>query len=126
MAGSPAESVYSLDGGQRICTELLSGSDRPTAIICGNDVLAAGAMRGARQLGLRIPEDISIVGFDNIDLAAALNPPLTTVNTPHRQMGRAAAKMLLSMPDIDAPEARLCFPTRVVDRGSLAQVAADD
>ncbi len=122
MAGGPIESGYSLDEGEAACMKLMSGPKRPTAIICGNDVLAAGVMRGVRQMGLEVPEDISIVGFDDIDLASALNPALTTVRTPHRLMGQAAAKMLLSLSELDKADTRLCFDTKLVNRGSLASV----
>jgi len=120
--GAPIEVEYTLYNGDTACITLMSGSDQPTAIICGNDVLAAGAMRGVRSLGLRVPEDVSIVGFDDIDLASALEPALTTVHMPHRRMGRAAVRMLQQLPELDIDEARHCFETWVVERGSLATI----
>jgi len=69
---------------------------RPTAVLCFNDLVAIGAYRAAHELRLRIPQDISIVGFDDIDIAAVLGPPLTTVATRSREMGSMAAEMLLA------------------------------
>lgn len=62
--------------------ELLAGKNRPTAVICDDDLLAPLVDRGARQAGLRIPQDMSVVGIGDIDLAALLDPPLTTVAIP--------------------------------------------
>ena len=70
---------------------------RPTVVFCGNDVLAIGALRRARQMGLKVPEDISITGFDDLELAQIAYPPLTTVHVPHREMGRRAALALVGL-----------------------------
>ncbi len=83
-------------GGYDLCRKMLShGSRRPTAIFAGNDALAIGAMRALREAGLRIPQDISIAGFDDIDIAPLLSPPLTTVYQPKYEMGQAAVEILL-------------------------------
>ena len=65
--------------------------------MCGNDVLAVGALARAREMGLRVPDDVSITGFDDIELARIAAPPLTTVHVPHRNMGRSAAMSLVRM-----------------------------
>jgi LacI family transcriptional regulator len=88
---------YSLANGGKALQNLMAISPRPTAVICGNDVLAAGALTKAKQMGLRIPQDISITGFDDIDLAEVVEPQLTTVHVPHRRMGEAAALLLLDI-----------------------------
>lgn len=69
---------------------------RPTALVCTNDYIATGAMIEAKQLGLVIPRDLSIVGFDDTDMSAHLDPPLTTVRVPSRQMGEEIAKYVIS------------------------------
>lgn len=115
------EAPYDLDAAADAARALLTRRPRPTALICGNDVLAAGALRGAKDLGLTIPEDVSIVGYDDIDLAVAVDPPLTTVRVPHRRMGRAAAAMLLRMIDGEAVES-LMFDVEIMERMSLARV----
>jgi LacI family transcriptional regulator len=119
----PIETVpYSLaDGGEAFET-LMGGSPRPTAIICGNDVLAAGAMIKAKEMGLRVPADISITGFDDIDLAEVVEPKLTTVHVPHRRMGEAAAKILLDIRDGKTECHSIELETSIVMRGSLASV----
>lgn len=90
------ECSYSITNGRAACATLLARlHPQPTAFICGNDVLALGALVECRERGLRIPEDISIVGFDNLELSQHSNPPLTTVDVPTERMGDAAASYLL-------------------------------
>ncbi|MFB9329990.1 LacI family DNA-binding transcriptional regulator [Paenibacillus aurantiacus] len=89
--------------------ELLQGDDRPTAIFCCNDMLAIGALRAAKQLGLRIPRDCSIVGFDDTVLASVTDPPLTTIAQPIEQMGQTVVRLLVRL--IEQPEER---PERIV------------
>lgn len=85
-------------GGHQAALELLSQADRPTALFCYNDRMAMGAYRAAAELGLRIPADLSIVGFDNQELIAeGLFPPLTTVALPHLEMGEWAVERLTTM-----------------------------
>ncbi len=118
------EAPYGLREAQVAMETFMSLDPRPTAIICGNDVLAAGAMMYARQAGLSIPSDVSVVGFDNIDLAAAIDPPLTTLNVPHRRMGQAAAELLLAMRNQNDGAAGIEFQTEVIVRESLGPAPA--
>lgn len=118
------EEVYSLGGGRRACARLLQRHPRPTAIICGNDVLAVGAIREAQSQGLQVPTDISITGFDDIELAEVVEPGLTTIHVPHRRMGKAAARALLAMRDGDIDNPGLELDTYVVFRQSLAAVSS--
>lgn len=113
------ESVYSLGGGRRACEILLECRPRPTALICGNDVLAVGAITQAQSQGLRVPDDVSITGFDDIELAEAVEPGLTTVRVPHRGMGTAAARSLLAIIDGESSGRGLELKTRIVIRESL-------
>ncbi len=82
------------EGGFRCGGELLDLASRPTAIFTGNDQQALGLYEAARQRGLRIPQDLSVVGFDDLPVARWASPPLTTVRQPLAEMGRAAAQML--------------------------------
>ena len=82
------------EGGYRAAQELLQGADRPTAIFCINDAIAIGAMRAIYGAGLEIPRDISVVGFDDVPIAALLRVPLTTIAQPIRQMGATALQLL--------------------------------
>jgi LacI family transcriptional regulator len=90
------EQAYSISGGRKGCAHLLSrNSPRPTAIICGNDILAIGAQLECSERGLAVPDDISIVGFDNLEFAVHCDPPLTTIEVPAEDMGTKAASYLL-------------------------------
>lgn len=91
------ETPYSIENGAAAFDELMALQDRPTAVMCGNDVLAAGALGRARERGIRVPDDVSITGFDDIELAQVVYPPLATVHVPHREMGRRAAQVLVGM-----------------------------
>jgi LacI family transcriptional regulator len=94
------ECAYSITNGREACAALLARiHPRPTALICGNDVLALGAIVECREQGLQIPEEISVVGFDNLELSKHSSPALTTVNVPTEQMGNAAATYLLDRLD---------------------------
>ncbi len=114
------EADYTLAGGERAFEALMRAAPETTAVLCGNDVLAAGALKAARRMGLATPDDVSITGFDDIDLAEALVPGLTTVHVPHRRMGAAAAKTLLALRDGSPPPDDLTFRTFVEERESLA------
>ena len=90
------ECSYSISSGRAACAQFLSrGFDHPTAFICGNDVLALGALIECQSRGLDVPRDISVVGFDNLELSQHSNPPLTTINVPAQEMGTKAAQFVL-------------------------------
>lgn len=122
--GGLVEAHYSLDAGRAAAEALLARPARPTAIVCGNDVLAAGAVAAVREAGLRVPEDVSVAGFDDIDLAEVVQPPLTTVHVPHRRMGQSAAHVLLALAEGSEDASSLRFATELVERGSLAPAPA--
>ena len=113
------ESAYTLDAGADAFARLMRRSPHPTAVICGNDVLAAGALGEATRLGVSVPKSVSIVGFDDIDLARATSPQITTVHVPHRRMGIAAAELLLSMRKGKQDLQSVTFDTEIVLRQSL-------
>ena len=118
------ETPYQLEAGANAVRQLMSATPRPTAIVCGNDVLAAGALTAIRALGLNTPADVSVTGFDDIDLAYVLDPPLTTVHVPHRRMGDAAARLLLRLRAQEDDPTSVVFETALVERGSLAPLGA--
>ena len=115
------EAPYNLEDAALAMETLMALADRPTAVICGNDVLAAGALMQAKQLGISVPADVSVVGFDNIDLAAVTDPPLTTMHVPHRRMGKAAAELLLAIRGGTSAATGVKFKPELVMRGSLAK-----
>jgi LacI family xylobiose transport system transcriptional regulator len=112
---------FFFEDGLSLAGELLALPDRPTAVLCGNDLQALGVYEAARQAGLRIPDDLSVVGFDGIGVTNWCGPPLTTVRQPFREMGAAAATLLLTLISGQAPEQiRVELPTTLVVRGSTA------
>ncbi len=104
---------------------LLTGPDRPTALFAANDVSAIAAVAVATELGLRIPDDLSVVGFDNIPDSALSIPPLTTVNQPIHEMGRRAVTMLISLINGEPVESpRVTLATSLVVRQSTRAISA--
>ncbi|MBZ6072093.1 substrate-binding domain-containing protein [Aeromonas schubertii] len=101
-AGLPLHSEWIVEGafdcasGHRAMQSLLALPERPTALFVCNDMMAMGAVSAATEAGLRIPEDLSIIGYDNVELAEYLSPPLTTVNQPKEELGRLAVTTLLA------------------------------
>ena len=116
---SVLETPYSVENGAAAMERLMSGPHRPTAVICGNDVLAVGAVRAAKRMGLRVPGDVSVTGFDDIEIAQIVEPPLTTVHVPHRQMGTRAAQMIVSLLHGGPHAPAEPLETHIVDRTSL-------
>ncbi len=116
------ETPYGIEEGARAFADMMSGGVRPTAVMCGNDVLAVGAMKAARAAGLRVPEDVSITGFDDIELATVTDPGIATVHVPHRRMGREAADMIVRMVEGGADPGSVELATELRLRGSLGTV----
>lgn len=102
------------DGVQRI----LKNESLPTAIVCANDETAFGAIDAIKQAGLRVPEDISIIGFDDVPLAPYSRPPLTTIRQPVNEIARAATAALLEHIDSGTPIRSRTFPTELIVRRS--------
>ncbi|MFE6130229.1 LacI family DNA-binding transcriptional regulator [Streptomyces sp. NPDC056437] len=111
-------------GGARQAAEaaLIGPGPRPTALICDDDVLAAGACKAVRRLGLRVPEDVSVTGFDDLALATAVEPELTTVRLPAERVGERGMSALLALLTGQPPEEG-GLPVELVTRGSTARSA---
>jgi LacI family transcriptional regulator len=109
-------------GGREAALRVLEGPDRPTAVVCFNDQMAMGLYQAARELDLRIPQDISVVGVDDLRIVTeALRPQLTTVALPHREMGAWAVERLVAVLDGSAPApATHRITCRLVERASVA------
>uniref|UniRef100_UPI004048C0F0 LacI family DNA-binding transcriptional regulator n=1 Tax=Yoonia sp. TaxID=2212373 RepID=UPI004048C0F0 len=114
------ETTYGIESGAAAFEAVMQLTPRPTVVFCGNDVLAVGALRRARQLGIDVPRDVSITGFDDMELAQIAYPPLTTVHVPHRDMGRRAALALAQMVKDGVPLATVELPATLVMRETLA------
>jgi len=89
------QGAYTFESGVACGDELLARTPRPTAIFAGNDEMAAGVLQSARKAGLSVPADLTVVGFDDFQIAQAVWPPLTTIRTPTREIGRMAAEKLI-------------------------------
>lgn len=115
------ECAYDIGAARNAARTLLDASPRPTALVCGNDVQAFGALFAARELGLAIPGDVSITGFDDLHLAAHLDPPLTTVRIPSAEMGTLAADYLLARIAGRDAIARQQLDTQLIIRATTAR-----
>jgi LacI family transcriptional regulator len=114
-------SDYRREAAHQPAIELLSRPDRPTAIFAGNDLSAIGTMEAAQEIGLDVPGDVSVIGFDDIPEAVRTTPPLTTVRQPIQQMGSAAVELLIALMDGRVPETtHVRLPTSLVLRGTTA------
>jgi LacI family transcriptional regulator len=91
------ESDYKIDGGVSAVSALLGQPPFPTTILCGNDLTAMGAMSALEEVGIRVPEDVSVIGFDDIFFARLARPPLTTIHIPRERLGRLAFEALEKM-----------------------------
>jgi len=90
------QTSYRLMGGKEGFKKLFSLEKLPTAVFCSNDILAIGAIDGARQLGLRVPQDVSIIGFDDMQISSFISPTLSTITQATYEMGRLGAEVLIN------------------------------
>lgn len=138
-AGLPVDERWIVDGestkagGRRAMENLLAmglgrDAEAPTAVFAANDVMAIGALLAAREAGLRVPDDVSIAGFDGIPMAEVVDPPLTTVQQPIYELGRKLADVILTLLEAErrkeAPVLQEIVPCRLVVRGSTAPLRA--
>lgn len=119
------ERAYTIEGGREGLAKLAGLRARPTAVICGNDILAIGALHEARARGIAVPEALSITGFDDMPLAAVTIPPLTTVHFPMEEVGANAAAYLLNVLRGSREPVQHRLPVRLVVRGSAGPCGSD-
>ncbi|MEV4600762.1 LacI family DNA-binding transcriptional regulator [Amycolatopsis sp. NPDC049253] len=112
----------SADTARASAAELLTGTPRPTALLCMSDQLALAAVAAARQLGLRVPDDVSVVGFDDTPQAAWAEPPLTTVRQDLAGKGRTAGELILHLMSGGNPPPPVVLPVSLIRRNSTAAV----
>jgi LacI family repressor for deo operon, udp, cdd, tsx, nupC, and nupG len=115
---------FSIDSGAAMAEQLLLKKDSPTAIFCFNDGMAIGVIQAAKRLGRRVPDDLSVVGFDDIQFARYTDPPLTTVAQPMREIGEGTVRLLLEIVEGNqiAPVS-ITLPHTLMVRSSTAPVA---
>ena len=93
---------FSIRAGREATARLMAASPQPTAVFAANDEIAIGAILEAKAQGFRVPEDLSVIGFDDIEMGQICDPPLTTIYQPRREMGRKALETLARL--VEAPE----------------------
>ena len=112
---------YQQDAARELAHELLTQADRPTAIFASNDLSAIAVMAVAAQLGISVPDELSVIGFDDIPEAARHSPPLSTVRQPMQRLGEVAARLLFALMSGETPpQTHLQLPTRLVARATTA------
>lgn len=112
---------FTIESGYRAAIALLEASERPTGIFSMNDRMATGVMRRARENGLNIPADLSLVGFDDVPLTTLVEPPLTTIRQPSYELGKVAAQKLFEMINSDLQQFEpIVLPVELIIRGSTA------
>ncbi|MFS1488862.1 DNA-binding transcriptional regulator CytR [Vibrio splendidus] len=112
---------FTFEAGAQAVHQLLALPEQPTAIFCHNDAMAIGAIQEAKKLGLRVPQDLSIVGFDDIQFAQYCDPPLTTISQPRYEIGRQAMLMMLDLlKGNDVQAGSRLLEAKLVVRGSTA------
>ncbi|HTP60369.1 MAG TPA: substrate-binding domain-containing protein, partial [Spirochaetia bacterium] len=121
--------VFSVDQTYHGATDdmkaIFAGGPRlPTALVCGNDIIACGCLKACSDTGIRVPEDLSIVGFDNLPLSAVVDPPLTTVQVSKAQIGRMAVQLLISRlrGNVEMPSVKVLIGGRLVERRSVSRI----
>ncbi|QRM29260.1 LacI family DNA-binding transcriptional regulator [Microvirga sp. VF16] len=113
---------YTIESGVMAGRNLVARSSRPTAVFCTSDEMAIGLMRTLFSAGLRVPEDISVAGFDDIEFAAVAEPSLTTIHQPRRELGQAAASALIDLLQGRPSPKRIRLETELVIRDSVRRL----
>jgi LacI family repressor for deo operon, udp, cdd, tsx, nupC, and nupG len=114
---------FTLDAGYSGAGKLLALDSRPSALFCENDEMAIGALKRIKEQGLRVPEDISLAGFDDIPMAAYCDPPLTTISQPAEMFGEKAVEMLIALIEKQPlPQRHVVLPFALTKRDSTARV----
>ena len=127
--GLPTEGLFeigdfSLESGERAARVLLSGTNRPTAIVASNDQMAFGTLKVAKELGLSVPDDLSLISFDNSPAVRLSQPPLTAIDQPVAETASIAAELLIAAQrGIPLPSERVSVPATLIERDSVAKLA---
>lgn len=132
-AGVEITTVFDVNAGQAACARLLDGGGDMTAIVAANDLLAVGCLRTLRERGVDVPDDMSLVGYNDMPLVDVLDPPLTTVRVPQYEMGQTAARIMLTLmadrhdtddtPAVVTDDRQVMLEPLLVVRGSTAPPA---
>jgi LacI family transcriptional regulator len=109
---------HSFRGGYALTRRLFDLNPATTAIFAANDAMAFGCLRALMELGRRVPDDVSVIGFDNVDLAEIVYPPLTTIHQPRYEIGRAAVEIVLSQAEEERPPEHRVLGVQLIERQS--------
>jgi LacI family transcriptional regulator len=110
---------FTTAGGRRVAKEILAQETMPRAVVCANDQTAIGVLKALQDIGLRVPEDVAIAGFDGIQLGEHLSPSLTSVVQPMSDLGATAVRLLKQrMADPSVPSRAVELPVRLEPRAS--------
>lgn len=112
---------YKVETGVAVAERLAASDRKPSAVFCSNDEMAIGFIRGLISAGVRVPEDISVAGFDDIEFAQMISPALTTIHQPRRELGRNGAAALLELLHGNSPARRIRLETELIERASTAR-----
>ena len=121
IEGWVEEAPYTIAGGRSAFLSLLNRSLKPSALVCGSDMLAIGALQECKARGIAVPSELSIMGFDDLEIAAHLDPALSTVEVPSGDMGRAAAEYIVGLCCGTELPSTTVFETALVIRGTTAR-----
>lgn len=113
---------FTESGGGEAAVRLLSRHPDMTALFCASDLMAIGAIQAIRNMGKSVPEDVSVVGYDNISMSEYLSPPLTTIKQDHYRMGYQAAQMLIDMLEGRKVNPQVTLPAELIVRGSVRAI----
>jgi DNA-binding LacI/PurR family transcriptional regulator len=113
-----AERPFEIEASNDAATRLVSLPKPPTALFCANDIQALGALFACQRLKIRVPQDLSIIGFDDLPITRVVNPPLSTVHVPARRMGYAAAEALINAARKNLPVRSEIISTELIMRES--------
>lgn len=116
--GRFCEAPYDIEAARQATARLLDAASPPTAIVCGNDVQAMGALFECQARGVDVPAEMSVTGYDGLDLAGHVQPPITTVEIPSAEMGRRAADDLMARVEQREAPLRVELGTRLLVRGT--------
>ncbi|MFT8357785.1 LacI family DNA-binding transcriptional regulator [Bifidobacterium aquikefiri] len=112
---------FTYEGGKKAAFALMRDKNRPTAVVCSNDLMAVGFIQGCKDLGMRVPQDVSVTGYDGIALSTYIRPTLVTAKTNPRHLAREAAEMLMQIVDGGQPQNRTIPPATIVYGNSVGK-----